>query len=124
VDRWLAAQPAEVTAAALPASNGAVNSANLLASTYHAHQLPAYIHSARQPAAYQRFRDASFRLPDQAGLRELRGLGIDLLLFHRDWFNGRNSPDWPLIAAALDAAGVPIVAELDGVVVADLRALP
>jgi len=123
VDRWLAAQPADLVAGALPALNGQVNSANLLASTFHGHQMPAYIHVSRQSAAYQHFRDASFRLPDPAGLVELRALGIDLLLFHRDWYNGRNAPDWPLIEAALAAAGAPIVADLDGVAVVDLRGL-
>ncbi|NTU79560.1 MAG: hypothetical protein HGA45_09180 [Chloroflexales bacterium] len=122
VDRWLAAQPPDVLAAPLPAYNNPVNYGSLFGSLFHGHHLPAYMHPVHMTPAYARFRELAIRFPAPGVASALRAQGYDYLLLERKYFNGTNAPDWPLVEAGLAADKAPIIAELDGVVVVDLRA--
>lgn len=119
-DRWLAAQPAASTAAALPASDDDVNYRVLLGSLYHGQPMPAFMHPAHMPPAYRRFAQAAADFPTPASLAALRGLGLRYLVLEQRRFDGTHAPSWPAVQAGIEAAGLPIVAELDGVTIVAL----
>jgi len=119
-DRWLAAQPAGSVAAALPAGDDGVNYRVLLGSLYHGQPMPAFMHPAHVPPAYRRFAQAAEGFPAPESQAALRSLGLRYLVLEQDRFDGVRAPAWPTVRAGLEAAGLAVVAELDGVTIVAL----
>jgi hypothetical protein len=124
VDRWLAEQPADTIAGPLPVNNNPVNYGALFYSLYHGRVLPAYMHPVHQPPDYARYLAAGGPFPAPGSAEALRAMGIDYLLLEKQYYDGKWVPVWPEVEASLAAQGLPIVADLDGVAVVDLRGIP
>lgn len=123
VDQWLATQPVTTVTAALPTYHDGVNYRVLFGSIYHARHMPSYMHPAHIPPAYRDFATRAQDFPAISSLMDLRELGLDYLLLESHYYNNPYLPPWSEVSAKLAAAGVPVVATLDGVVIIDLRVL-
>lgn len=121
VDRWLAAQPEPIVFGPIPATNAWANHNALIGSLSHNQRFPAFMHQSHMPPAYMAYREAAFRFPDPAAIHDLRHMGLDYLLLERQFLDGKRGPDWPLVEQGLADTGAPIIADMEGVLVVDLR---
>lgn len=101
IDHWLAAQEGDFAVAFLPVDKPLINDLAIFGSLFHAKQLPAYMHAAHQPRAYQDFAAIALTFPDQRSLDYFTWRGITYLILDTNAYNGWRAPEWAEVEQGL-----------------------
>ncbi|PDW04252.1 hypothetical protein [Candidatus Viridilinea mediisalina] len=94
IDHWLAAQEGDFAVAFLPVDKPLINDLAIFGSLFHAKQLPAYMHAAHQPRAYQDFAAMALNFPDQRSVDYFAWRKFTYLILDTNEYNGWRAPAW------------------------------
>ncbi|RRR78236.1 MAG: hypothetical protein EI684_00565 [Candidatus Viridilinea halotolerans] len=118
IDQWLAAQEGDFAVAFLPVDKPMINDLAIFGSLFHAKQMPAYMHAAHQPRAYQDFAAMALDFPDQRSLDYFAWRRFTYLILDTSQYNGWRAPEWASVEARLaQFPELEQVAEIDSFVV-------
>jgi hypothetical protein len=125
IERWLAEQEGDFAVAFLPVDKPLINDLAIFGSLFHAKQMPAYMHAAHQPRAYQDFAALALSFPDDRSIQHLAWRGITYLILDTSQYNGWRAPEWAEVERRLaQFPELKRVAEIDSFVVLALERAP
>jgi hypothetical protein len=123
IDRWLAVQEGDFAVAFLPVDKPLINDLAIFGSLFHGKQMPAYIHAAHLPRAYEDFAAIALDFPSDSSVEYLRWRGLRFLVLDKSQYNGWRAPEWPDVERRLaQFPQLKPVAEVDSFVVIALEA--
>lgn len=125
IDRWLAEQGGDFAVAFLPVNKPYVNDLAIFGSLFHGKQMPAYLHPAHLPRAYQDFVSFALDFPSAESAAYLRWRGLTYLILDKRQYDGWRAPEWPEVERRLaELPQLRPVAEVDSFVVLALDGDP
>jgi hypothetical protein len=101
IERWLAAQEGDFAVAFLPVDKPLINDLAIFGSLFHGKQMPAYIHAAHLPRAYEDFAAIAGDFPSERSVEYLRWRGLRLLILDKGQYNGWRAPEWSAVESQL-----------------------
>ena len=123
VERWLATQEGDFAVAFLPVDKPLLNDLAIFGSLFHGKQMPAYIHAAHLPRAYEDFAAMALDFPSATSVEYLRWRGLKYLILDKSQYNGWRAPEWSEVERRLaQFPQLKPVTEIDSFLVVSLDA--
>lgn len=123
VERWLATQEGDFAVAFLPVDKPLLNDLAIFGSLFHGKQMPAYIHAAHLPRAYEDFAAMALDFPSATSVEYLRWRGLKYLILDKSQYNGWRAPEWSEVERRLaQFPQLKPVTEIDSFLVVSLEA--
>ncbi len=123
VERWLATQEGDFAVAFLPVDKPLLNDLAIFGSLFHGKQMPAYIHAAHLPRAYEDFAAMALDFPSATSVEYLRWRGLKYLILDKSQYNGWRAPEWSEVERRLaQFPQLKPVTEIDSFLVISLDA--
>jgi hypothetical protein len=101
IDVWLAQQEGDFAVAFLPVDKPLINDIAIFGSLFHGKQMPAYLHAAHLPRAYQDFADIALDFPSSYSIQYLAWRDIRYIILDKEQYNGWRAPQWSDIETSM-----------------------